>query len=367
VLAATGRRAWADRGVAPVDAHAAQGLRFDALRVGYWLGWASIAAVLAGTAFDVGSRHRWLLVASTLAAAAANTGAMLTPWREWLTERRGRLLLDLWCAGLIAFIALLVVDGSSMFTLLLFLAAPFMAVAQAGWRRVFWLAVSASTCVLVTALVPLSAGAAALRLTLVAAAVAAVLVLARAVRGAVAQAEFARLLAKEASHRIKNDLQATADLLMIGRPGGEDGVAFDETAARIRSIAAVHQLLTETGDRIDGAALLASIARNAPVPVHVAAEPAAFDAATAQKLGLVANELVTNAFRHGAPPIQVSLSGNVEKHLCVDDQGSSADRADGFGLELVRQTVVQGLGGRFSLHERPGGGTRAEVFFRAVH
>jgi hypothetical protein len=82
--------------------------------------------VLAELAFDVGARHFWLLVGATLTAAAANTAAMVIPWRDWLATRRGRLLLDLWCGGVIAFVALLVAGGGSNFTLLLFLAVPFI-------------------------------------------------------------------------------------------------------------------------------------------------------------------------------------------------------------------------------------------------
>jgi hypothetical protein len=77
------------------------GFRFAAMQVGYWLGWASIVAVLVELALDVSVRHRWLLVGSTLAAAAGNTVAMVIPWREWLVTRRGRVLLDRWCGGLI--------------------------------------------------------------------------------------------------------------------------------------------------------------------------------------------------------------------------------------------------------------------------
>jgi hypothetical protein len=159
------------------------GLEFEfrsaVVRVGYWLGWASILIVLLGLALDVGAQHRWLLVGATFAAAAGNTVAMVIPWQEWLTTRRGQVLLDLWCGGLIAFVALLVADGGSNFSLLLFLAVPFIAVVQAGWRRGFWLAVAAGTCSVVAALIPLSAGATAMRLALVAAVVAVTLVLVR--------------------------------------------------------------------------------------------------------------------------------------------------------------------------------------------
>jgi len=269
------------------------GFRSAAVRVGFLLGWASIGAVLVGLALDGGVRHRTLLIGLTLGAAAANTVAMIVPWHEWLAARRGRILLDLWCGGLIAFVALLVVNGGSNFALLLFLAVPFIAVVQSGWRRSFWLGVSAGTCTAAAALIPLSVGATAMRLALVAAVVGVALLLARTIRREVlahklasARAELERTLAKEANHRIKNDLQTVADLLLLGRPVGEDGTAFDDTAARIRSIATVHRLLTETEDEIDGGVLLRSIAESAPVHVAVAAEPAAFDAATAQKLGI---------------------------------------------------------------------------------
>jgi two-component sensor histidine kinase len=211
-----------------------------------------------------------------------------------------------------------------------------------------------------------------MRLALVAAAVAAVLVLARTIRReaaaherAAAHAELARTLATEANHRIKNNLQTAADLLLLGRPPGGEGRAFDETAARIQSIATVHRLLTETDDPVEASALLNSIADGAPVPVAVAAEPAAYDASTAQKLGIVANELITNAFQHGAPPINVRLNAGAEHRLLVDDCGEGAERPTGLGLELVRRMVEQGLHGRFDLGPRPGGGTRAEVVFPA--
>jgi two-component sensor histidine kinase len=349
------------------------GFRFAAVQVGYWLGWASIVVVLAELALDVGARHRWLLVGATLAAAAGNTIAMVIPWREWLATRRGRLLLDLWCGGLIAFVALLVAGGGSNFTLLLFLAVPFIAVVQVGWRRGFWLAVSGGTCAVAAALIPLSAGATAMRLALVAAAVAVALLLARTIRREAAaheraarRAELERTLAREANHRIKNDLQTAADLLLLGRPDGDDGASFDETAARIRSIAAVHRLLTESEDRVDGGALLRSITAGTPVQVDVQADPVAFDAATAQKLGIVANELVTNAFRHGAPPISVRLSVGRRTSLRVDDRGAGGERTAGFGLGIVRRMVEQGLDGRFELRALAGGGTRAEAVFPTV-
>jgi two-component sensor histidine kinase len=358
-----------DRGLVQ-DAISELGFRVAAVQVGFWLGWVSIVAVIGGLALDVSVRHRWLLVGLTLAAAAANTVAMVVPWQDWLSSRRGRLLLDLWSGGLIAFVALLVVAGGSSFSLLLFLAVPFIAVVQMGWRRAFWLAASAGTCVVVATLVPLSAGATAMRLALLAAAVGVALVLVRTIRreaaahrDATQRADLERTLTKEANHRIKNDLQTVADLLLLGRPDGREGRAFDDTAARIRSIATVHRLLTEAEDRVDAGALLRSIAEGAPVPVAVDAAPIALDASTAQKLGIVANELITNAFQHGTPPLIVQLTAEQEMHLRVDDGGDNIRSPAGFGIELVRRMVEQGLRGTFELSALPGGGTRAEAVF----
>jgi two-component sensor histidine kinase len=359
-------------GPAGNDALSELGFRSAAVQVGFWLGWISIVAVVAGLALDVGARHRWLLVGLTLTAAGANTLAMVVPWQNWLTSRRGRVLLDLWSGGLIAFVALLVVAGGSSFALLLFLAVPFIAVVQMGWRRGFWLVVSAGTCMVVATFIPLSAGATAMRLALLAAAVGVALVMVRTIRReaaahgqAAARADLERTLAKEANHRIKNDLQTVADLLLLGRPDGGEGQAFDDTAARIRSIATVHRLLTEAEDLVSADQLLHGIAEGAPVPIAVDAAPVPLDAGTAQKLGIVANELITNAFQHGTPPIAVQLTSGTETRLCVDDAGGTVDGTGGFGLQLVRRMVEQGLHGRFELSARPGGGTRAEVIFPA--
>src|SRR5437762_6257035 len=77
--------------------------RAGALELGFWLGWFAIAAVLSGLALDIGSRQRWLVVGLTVAAAAGNGAAMFVPWRRWLEDRRGRLLVDLWSGGLVGF------------------------------------------------------------------------------------------------------------------------------------------------------------------------------------------------------------------------------------------------------------------------
>jgi len=59
----------------------------------------------------------------------------------------------------------------------------------------------------------------------------------------------------------------------------------------------------------------------------------------------------------------VWLGGLGEIVLRVDDGGTGSDGSNGLGLQLVRHIAERGLGGRFELTARPGGGTRAEVVF----
>ena len=62
-------------------------------------------------------------------------------------------------------------------------------------------------------------------------------------------------------------------------------------------------------------------------------------------------------------PGLVTLSAGDSTRLYVDDSGAGVAQGSGFGLELVRRMVEQGLDGRFELHPLASGGTRAEVVF----
>lgn len=352
--------------------------RLGALRAGFWLGWLSIAAVIAGLALGLNTRDPAALVALTGAAAGANAAVTLVPWRRWLTGARGRLLLDMWSAGLIAFAgALVLIAGARAdFDLLLFLIAPFLATAHRAWRRAAWLGVAAVAypTVMAIAPAPLAAGEVAMRLALLAAATTLALALARTVaREASARAraseraELEHALLAESHHRVKNSLQTVADILMLGRPDGPSAAKFDETAARIRSIAAVHRLLAERGgEAVSAPALLAAVAAAAAVDAQLDIEPHQLAPACAQQLGIVANELISNAAQHGRPPIQVMLHGSRPIVLEVSDAGEGpCGGAERLGLQLVRQIVERGLMGSFTLSAGLTVGTRAQVRFDA--
>jgi two-component sensor histidine kinase len=154
---------------------------------------------------------------------------------------------------------------------------------------------------------------------------------------------------------------------MFGRPAGPGAEKFDETAARIRSIAAVHRLLAERrGEAVSAPALLAAVAAAAAVDAQLDAEPRELDPTLAQQLGIVANELIANAARHGRPPIHVLLHGEHPIVLEVRDAGDGPrDAAQRLGLQLVHQIVERGLAGSFTLSAGTPTGTCAQVCFDA--
>src|SRR5262249_58181310 len=125
------------------------------LRLGPWLGWVSIGAVITDLALDPGTHHQEALVSLVVVAATANAAAMPIPWRDWHARLRGRVLLDLWSAALIAFVAVLAANGGASYSLLLFLTAPFVALVQSGVRRIVWLTVHAAGVLLVASLAAL--------------------------------------------------------------------------------------------------------------------------------------------------------------------------------------------------------------------
>jgi hypothetical protein len=103
--------------------------------------------VLAGLALDLPARHRPALIALTVAAAAAHAGVMVLPWQGWLTAGRGRVVLDLWSGGLVAFVVTLVAVAGARanLDLLLFPVVPFLATVHSGLRSSGWASMWAST------------------------------------------------------------------------------------------------------------------------------------------------------------------------------------------------------------------------------
>ncbi len=367
--------------IGPVTRRRSEGeapiIRADPWSVGPWLGWLTMAAVVVAVLTDRAGEHRTTIVVLLLAGLVANAATLALPIEHrTVGSPVGRRLLDVWCVAVLGFGATLVVIGgpASDFDWMFVLSVPFIALAHRGWGRLMWLAVGLVTFLIALLAVdePYPAAGIAFRLVVVAAAAVLVIVMSEAVAHeaearseAATRAELEHLLVSEAHHRVKNSLQQVSELLMLARPDDEAGDAFDETAERIRSIAGVHGVLQSTeGTDAPLDAVVRQVAEGIGTGVSVAAEPVRVSAATAQRVGVLVNELVTNAVRHGAPPVSVALTAGPPARLEVIDHGSGYDPAGArLGLRLVRQVVEQGLKGRLEIIRDESGGTVTRVEF----
>jgi two-component sensor histidine kinase len=346
----------------------------DAVQAGLLLGWLSVAAVLIAVALGLPVRHDALVVALAISAGIGN-GVL----PHVLKRLAPSGFLDLWAALLLAFVGTLIclAGAASHLDLLFFLVLPFIAVTHEGRRLATWLTAAAAifAFAMTFAAAPLENAEIALHAVLLIAAVILALALARGTRRsaaaaarAAASAELEQALLAEAHHRIKNSLQTVADLLLLGRPtDGASADAFDATAARIRSIAAVHDLLAgERGGTVAVDELLRTVV--AAEEATVVSDDLRLHSAQAQQLAMIAGELLTNAVRHGGQPVSVALQRrDAEVSLTVRDAGRNGTAApagtSGLGLTLVRQIAERGLGGSFTLDTAADGSTTAALRF----
>jgi PAS domain S-box-containing protein len=194
------------------------------------------------------------------------------------------------------------------------------------------------------------------------------------------------VLLKEVHHRVKNNLQLISSLLALqaGTLTDRAAAALAESQNRVRAMALVHEHLYRSGDlasvRLAGhvEALCAQLYRSYGVdPGRVALDlrvaDVALDLDRAIRCGLVINELVSNALKHGFPAgrpgrIGVQLAARPDEcyTLTVTDNGVGLPpaldpaRCDSLGLQLVSDLAVQ-LGGSLTLSRE--GGTAVTVRF----
>lgn len=168
----------------------------------------------------------------------------------------------------------------------------------------------------------------------------------------------------ELNHRVKNNLSMVSAMLsMQARSATDPSLRSNLIKAvdRIHTIADVHATLyrSSSKDRVDFAAYLhhlcgrlsGSLLVDDRIRIDVAAEPAALSLDKAVALGVVVNELVTNAAKHAFPPpesgcIRVDLrheAGGLA--LSVGDSGKGLPpeltQSSGLGMRLVRSLVQQ--------------------------
>jgi two-component sensor histidine kinase len=143
------------------------------------------------------------------------------------------------------------------------------------------------------------------------------------------------LLMKEIDHRIKNSLQIVSSLLHLqAKTAGAAASQFHNAAARVAAIASLHEQL----HKYDQAGMVAldqyliglcqgiAAASSGPDRVWsliVDADPLVISADIAVPLGLIVNELATNAIQHSQPK---GTGGSV--HIAL------ANRADNFSISI---------------------------------
>ncbi len=180
--------------------------------------------------------------------------------------------------------------------------------------------------------------------------------LSRDITGRVAESVAKDLMLQEVHHRVKNSLQLVQNLLSLqGRAaGGQAAEQLAESAARVRTIAAMHDRLyrsggglsVEVGPYLEGLvedlrAGMASTLEDRPMAVR--SDEATWPAADVTTLGLVLTELVTNALKYGRGAILVHFQRDAQGRctLIVEDDGHLPEgfdpgRSQGLGMRLVK-------------------------------
>jgi two-component sensor histidine kinase len=173
------------------------------------------------------------------------------------------------------------------------------------------------------------------------------------------------LLLKEVHHRVKNNFQIVSSLLELQSKEIKDPkareLAFDGRN-RIKSMALIHQKLYQNESNLiefdEYLKLLVSetnamYSSNKSIETFIESEKVLFDVDTAIPLGLIVNELVTNAYKHAFETnkkndLTIKLSKEIDKYkLVISDNGPGLKNnidvksLKSLGLKLVSRLVKQ--------------------------
>jgi two-component sensor histidine kinase len=183
----------------------------------------------------------------------------------------------------------------------------------------------------------------------------------------------ADILASEIDHRAMNSLQLVASLLNLqSRVTQAPGTAQQLMIAsnRVLAVARVHRNFSvdESIDRVLLLAYLrrlcAELAEVLDVAIEVEGTEASVPTTQVLAIGLIVNELATNAKKHGAGPIKITFRSGMAGHyeLCILDEGDGLPegfavgrfKSGGLGIKVVTVLVEQ-LEGQLSAGANPAG------------
>jgi two-component sensor histidine kinase/putative methionine-R-sulfoxide reductase with GAF domain len=203
------------------------------------------------------------------------------------------------------------------------------------------------------------------------------------------RAEALATLIQEMHHRIKNNLQTVADLLsleMSSSPSPAARKSLRDSVARIKSIAAVHELLsveqlrltdiTELARQVCEISLRQFVRPDRRIEADVSGGSIFLPSKQATALALVMNELIANSLEHaftfngrnGRLDIALAQEGP-QVTVAISDNGRGLppdfdlNNARGLGLRIARTLAEKDLAGKLQLENRPEGGVRATLIF----
>jgi len=194
------------------------------------------------------------------------------------------------------------------------------------------------------------------------------------------------LLLKEVHHRVKNNFQIVSSLLELQTKGIDDKKALElanEGKNRIKSMAIIHQKLYQTDNNLINFdeyikllvnELTAMYSSKNEVNTSINSENIHFDIDTAIPLGLIINELITNAYKYAfegddEKNLDISIKKGDDDYykLIVSDNGPGLNKTidlkkiKSLGLRLVTRLVKQLQG---SLVQNNDNGAYFEILFK---
>ena len=189
--------------------------------------------------------------------------------------------------------------------------------------------------------------------------------------------EQATLMGKEIEHRVANSLQFVSSVLRLQGKQLPLDVSnhFDVAAYRVGAVARVHRHLLDDSNvaYIPALAyvkrLCAELADMLGVRIEVSGNDVQLTTKAIQSIGLLLNELVTNAAKHGSGTISVEFSATKsECRLTVRDEGKGLPpnfdltAQKGLGMKII-DVLAKQLGGSLSLTTDSGSGAGLAVTF----
>ena len=161
-------------------------------------------------------------------------------------------------------------------------------------------------------------------------------------------------LMREIHHRVKNNLQAVSSLVRL-QPLSQE--RKDDMARRIAAMVAVHEQIygADQFDRVEVRGYVERLANEVAqgfrghIRIETRVEPLILGPDHAMPLGLIVNEVVTNAFKHafadgvdGRILVSLTVEGKTARLVIEDDgPGYASDHERGMGSRLIEGFVAQ--------------------------